>query len=1467
MTYFAFAGENDPFGRPVSQTTVAAPRRSARRLRLSAMEVADETRALATHSRTAYADPAPGVYIHDRMAHGTTLELRAPPELTESDPDDVVVVLREHADSARAIHERCESDLAGWRSEDPLPPRYRIVGHTVNRYDGGAYQGLGVGRLGARGALTRSDTLAFTRDTMRAAYGNDPLIDGAGRMALPPGAPAGLGTDLGYRWVAGEPGYVDGFYLKAQQRKYDVHDPAVATEAGLVVAQRDPLDHETTIAYDAYGVLPETVVDPVNLETRTRNSYRVMQPAAVIDPNDNVTTFTFSSMGLLTEAWVRGKAGANEGDRAHASTELAYDFLAYRRSVATDPAKPQPIGVRTIRHVRHDTDPDDTGETIETCEYSDGFGRLLQTRTQGEDVRFGDPVLGGGEAVLPARQSAGRGGPLTGRRTSTARPNVTVSGWQRYDNKGRVVEKYEPFFDAGWEYDPPGDDRLGRKVMLFYDPRGQVVRTVAPDGFEERIIYGIPRTLDDPPRHPGQTHKFAPTPWEAYTYDADDNAGRTHAGEARSYRHCFDTPASVLVDPLGRTLLAVARKRDRGASLAAALPPIEEYRTRSTYDIQGNALTITDPLGRVAFRFVYDLRKRVWRSESVDAGTKRMVLDAVANEVQRRDGKGAISLRAYDPLKRPTEVWARDAAAGRITLRERVRYGEDGDRVVARRDNALGKVVEYSDEAGVVATPRYDFRGNPLRKTRRVVSDGALTAGWTADWSDPGAAADLDPTEYETSTRYDALSRPTEVLYPAAVDGRRAALMLVYDRGGRLEQLALDGDVYVERIAYNAKGQRVLIAHGNGVLTRYAYDPRTFRLARLRSERFIRAGAVYQPNGAALQDAAYDHDATGNLLGIHERVPGCGLPNAPDQLDRLFGYDSLYRLVTATGRECAQPTPDPYWLDPARCQDVTSTRGYAETYAYDAAGNLTQLVHTASGNGSFRRSFTIAAGGNRLDRVMAGTTVLGYRYDGSGNMTREASSRRFDWDHADRLQAFEETAGATPSVEARYLYDAEGTRVKKWVRRNGGGAADESTVYVGGSFEHHRWRANGGGENNQLHLMDNQNRVAIVRVGGPHPDDGGPAVQYHLGDHVGSSAVVLDEVGSVVNGEEFYPHGETSFGSFTRKRYRYTGQERDEESRLCLHKARYYVPWVGRWASSDPAGLVDGLNLYAFARDNPLLFVDRTGHQGDKVDGGMSHEEIAERGREMVAAGYVETQIEEYLNAQATCQSVASECHLTEKQIDDKIKEARGSFSEFSKPAQENLNHYLGKSGEELKMSSKVFADHAKVKEALRTTFREKFIEGVKSRLEGRNTNEPAIDPKAPESNVDLEFVTGVEAYSLSKTDPLGFSVGGFVMRVKVNVTVIKTGADTYRVEFKKWESQVFDVYNWDAGKTTIVDGLKKIARLPSDTEMCCLENSGRGKAFLIRTDPWTTTNPKVVKPANLKVSQPNANLNPALKP
>ena len=292
------------------------------------------------------------------------------------------------------------------------------------------------------------------------------------------------------------------------------------------------------------------------------------------------------------------------------------------------------------------------------------------------------------------------------------------------------------------------------------------------------------------------------------------------------------TPSSIVIDALGRPVLAVARSREAADDPSGPLPAIQELHTATTYDIRGNVLTVTDPLKRVAFSYEYDLADRPWRIESLDGGVRRIVLDVVDAEVERRDSKGALTLQSYDRLQRPSRVWARDDAASRITLRQRLEYGDAGtpdqpgpDRERMRARNLLGQLNRHLDEAGLTAVSSVDFKGNVLEKFRQVIADEPILTvfeqaganGWRVspfqvDWDTrPGQTLAererelLEAPGYRMTSNYDALSRVTRLQLPDDVEGTRRELRPEYDRGANLARLSLDDTVYIERIAYDAK--------------------------------------------------------------------------------------------------------------------------------------------------------------------------------------------------------------------------------------------------------------------------------------------------------------------------------------------------------------------------------------------------------------------------------------------------------------------------------------------------------------------------------------------------------------------------------------------------------------------------------------------------------------------------------------
>jgi RHS repeat-associated protein len=1199
LAQLAFMHRYDAFGQLESQTQLACPRGWRGPLDRPAADY------LATRTVTSYAVPDDTtLYLVDREARSDTFEITTTAGKTVPE-----------------VAALADSDLSLVR-----------FAQSLSRYDGDAFHGLGVGRVGGHGALSRRETLVLTAQRMVQIYGvQTPVYLQPGTVAWPAEYPADFQNALpvraGYQWHSGNDadwsGAAAGFFAASDQFEYDFQRDAAGVGRGLVLRRRNALDHDLTLTYTV-ELLVESTKDAAGLIAWVEHDLRFFQPSLLTDSNGNEQHFEFRPDGLLSSIRKNGKT-PQEGDHTRPSVRYEYDLFAFQ-------ARGQPISVATVRYVHHDGETglsaEQLAEAIETREYSDGFGRVLQTRAQGEDVRFGDAAFG--RDVVPADQTVSALAPVTGSVANVlAGPHVTVSGWQIYNNKGRIVRKYEPFFSEGWDFAAPGDAQKGQCVRTVYDPRGQVIRTIRPDASEELVLYGVPGTraapdLTDPTR-------FEPTPWEAYTYDANDSAGRTHTATASSYRHCWNTPASIEIDALGRTRRSV--ERNRTALAGNALGAIEEYTTRFAYDIDGNVIEVRDALNRVAFTHGYDFDKHALYTNNLDAGEHWVVLDAGSAELERRDTKGALTLQAYDSLARPLRLWARDATAADVTLRRLIVYGDALPASQNARDqNLLGKAYVQCDGAGKVTFHAYDFKGNPLEKTREVIADAEIAAQvdagartYTVDW-DAGPA--LEGT-FTTSASYDALNRITRTTFPEDVDGDHKEFVATYNRAGALEAISLDGDVYVSRIAYNAHGQRVLVAYGNGYLTRYAYDLQTQRLTRLRSETFRASTAAgppsYEPLEGVLQDFGYCYDLAGNIRQIRDRSPDCGVRNvtpSTDDLDRSFEYDALYRLTSATGREskaqsawpvatnsggrakwdrssAAQGTafgPPGRATTPDAAPDQTGT--YEEAYSYDPAGNLIELWHKSGSRPPWMRVFGMGgvkpsewaqafpqhatgdavwagAPSNRLTHTSDDdpNAQQTHRFDACGNLIQENGNRFFAWNHADQMGGFSvrANAAAPASIEACYLYDASGQRVKKWLRK---GASVETSVAIEQLFEQH---VLDGARNNTLRVADGRNRIAMRRVGRAFSDDGAPDidVKYQLGDHLGSVHVMIGvDAGANVqmNREEFCPYGETSYGGFARKRYRFTGMERDEESGLSYHGARYYSPWSGRWNSCDQAG-------------------------------------------------------------------------------------------------------------------------------------------------------------------------------------------------------------------------------------------------------------------------------------------------------
>jgi len=580
--------------------------------------------------------------------------------------------------------------------------------------------------------------------------------------------------------------------------------------------------------------------------------------------------------------------------------------------------------------------------------------------------------------------------------------------------------------------------------------------------------------------------------------------------------------------------------------------PNDEYGIVSiTCDYNGFSAVTTDPDGSQSTEKKDYLGRIIQIIEHADAGLQytNYTYNAAGDMLNVTDHHGNLTTINYDTLGRKINMTDPDMGFWQYTY------------------DANGNLKTQTDAKNQVITFTYD---NLNRVTKKEYSTSDPTVTYTYDFGiQNGIGRVFSVTNLNVTTTYnayDTVGRAVSVSKQISGDPNTYTTLYGYDLSGKLISTTYpdnyqvnnyfhtgtgflhmvlgitDSTEYATFTDYEPTGKIGKIEHGNGTATRYTYDSKSTRLFDILTQ----DPSKIPEND--LQRRQYSYSRAGDIEQITDDLR---------EIRYNYTYDKLHRLLTESNTGSYDPL----------------------TYTYNAIGNITtQSVGSTTANYIYNTVHKHA-----VNQISLYGTDYYYTYDANGNMTSgpdftdpmQIASKTITY-NADNMPVQIEHAG---TVVTNFIYNGNGVRAAKSVQ---GGS---TTFYISANFEVV------DGEPVKYIFAGN---LRIARVTASEKD-------YFHKDHLGSSTVMTDDTGTPFEASEFMPFGKLRDHIGTEVTdYKFTDQELDNSTNLYNYNARMYDPVIGRFISPD--SIVpnpfdpQSLNRYSYCLNNPLIYVDPSGH-------------------------------------------------------------------------------------------------------------------------------------------------------------------------------------------------------------------------------------------------------------------------------
>ena len=945
--------------------------------------------------------------------------------------------------------------------------------------------------------------------------------------------------------------------------------------------------------------------------------YTQFTPAAGGQPatynGDIVTETTYTVHHLPEDEW----------DARGIRTRHTHDTLGRRLTTTVNFGAPDPAQVHTTRFTDDDTEtPDFVGGSVFNVS---GFKPLRVTDPRGFTTAFEY------DALYRVTKTT-----LT---DTSYNPAQVIETRTRYDDAGNPVltldalergthTNYDGLGRATTVTYPSDANTPAASIHTFYTPGGQVWKSVDETGAITRHTYDqagrvktttLPAVLNPATGQPQ-------TPLIQHTHDAAGNLTHVEDPRGNTTQTLYDNrnrtwkviqpqvtdattgqpaaPATLThyddagrvtgqTDPLGHFTQTVLDRAGRALQTIAPQIGAQTHITRRSFDAAGNILTLTDPEGHTVTN-TYDAHNRLRSTLDAEAILNEFEYDKNGNRTLARDGLQQETTFTYDAQNRPLTQTHANLDTWSWTYNALQKTGQ-----VDAKQVATTYTYDARDRLRTLAAPgierlhTYDLAGRLLTVSETGRPEAAITNTWDAH----GRLMSETSRGLTHSHAYDLAGNRVATTYST---GRNVTT--THDAHNRPATITEGGRVTT--YGYDKAGRAVLMTAGNSQTTNNTYDA----LGRLTDRTLFQTPAMQETE--VLVQLGWQHDAAGNVLAQHETWPG-EASRGTGIRSTLMGYDNNYRLTSETiqtrpdaqSQPVTQSTTTYTYNDANNRATKTVTRHAASStdagendvghwiFGYNNANQLTSWEKWDEPSGTLLRTaaLTYDDNGNRASQSI--TQVSGQNGSGTHPPAAATGQTLHTWDALDRLTGVETPDG----TQHTYTYDHRTRRIG--LLEDNGTLAKHTALTFTGGLSTAEWE-----EEDATPDLNTAPTVEYQRG----PDMGGGVggllyslrtgtAKYNLSNGRGDIIAQSDQTAALTWTASYEANGKRTkeTGANADKQ---RGNSKDEDPTGLLNEGRRYrCLETGVWLSRDPAGFVDGLNLYAYVRQNPWSKFDPLG--------------------------------------------------------------------------------------------------------------------------------------------------------------------------------------------------------------------------------------------------------------------------------